>query len=144
MSNNDYFSLREEDPKLYKKVLIAVNDLKIKGYAVITNIINEERRKEYLSMMWDMFESMGGQYDVDKLDRNIESYSKHSMSNLLPHKHGIIESYRINHCEAAREARKEKKILQVFSSIYGSTRLVCSLDRINWKFPGKPYKSQKE
>ena len=144
MDNKDkLFSLKDEDPKLYEKLVIAVKDLETKGYAVIPNIIDEKRIEEYKTMMWDTLESASSEYDSFKFDRNIKSYEDYNMSYLIPHKHGIIESYRANHCEAARAARKEEKILQVFAEMYGDTRLVSSLDRINFKFPGKPYKSQK-
>lgn len=141
---NAYFSLKENDPVLYKKLMVAVEDLKVKGYATIPSIIDDKRIEEYKSMMWDTLESMSSEQEDHKFDRKKESYVDYQVKHLPSHKHGILESYRINHCQAAREARKEKKILEVFATMYGDTRLVCSIDRINFKFPGKKYKSLKD
>ena len=35
-------------------------------------------------------------------------------------------------------------VLKVFVTLYGTTQLVDSMDRVNWKFPGKKYTSQAE
>ena len=136
------FSLKQKNPLLYAKVLKAKRDLEKNGWAVIEGVITETDIERYREKMWDTLEAASSQYDEKKrFDRNISDYSTFPMSDLPPHKHGILETYRINHCEAARDARKEEAILQIFASLLGTTRLVCSLDRINWKFPGKPYVS---
>lgn len=143
------FSLKHTRPDLYKKVKRAAKDLKEKGYAVIPSVLDEQEVEQYKAKMWDTLGSMTAS-DVykrgvnTKFDRSIDNYEQYKMSDLFPHKHGILESYRMNHCEAARDARKEPKILEVMTALYGDTRLVCSMDRINWKFPGKQYKSQED
>jgi hypothetical protein len=118
------------------KIEKAVKDLNEKGYAVINNIITEERRKFYEDSIWSTMESINEDFTRDK------NYSNTKMSDLFPHKHGILESYRVNHCEAAREARKDPAILKVFAAHYGTTQLIGSMDRINFKFPGKSYTSR--
>ena len=50
--DSDCLDLQSSDPVLYEKILTAVMDLKIKGYAVIADIISQERVEEYRSMMW--------------------------------------------------------------------------------------------
>ncbi len=136
------FSLERDDPDLYAKVLKARDDLLTNGYAVVPSLISQERVDEYKSMMWDTLESMSGQYDDFQFKREYDNYSTYKADHIPMHKHGILECYKINHCQAAREARKDERILKFFVALYGNTQLVCSLDRITFKFPGRPYRSQ--
>lgn len=124
---------KEEKEKINK----AVESLKIKGYAIINNVITKERIEFYKNSIWSTMESIDNEIFSREKD-----YSDTKMSDLLNHKHGILESYRINHCEAAREARKDPEVLKIFCAIYGTTQLIGSLDRINFKFPGKKYSSR--
>jgi hypothetical protein len=142
MEQEEGFSLERDDPDLFAKVLKARDDLLKYGYAVVPSLISQERIDGYKSMMWDTLESMSSQYDDFQFKRDCDDYSKYKADNLPLHKHGILELYRINHCQAAREARKDERILKFFSALYGTTQLVCSLDRINFKFPGRAYRSQ--
>lgn len=125
---------------LKDKILNAVEDLKTKGYAIIESIIDEKTRLELISMMWDTLESESN----NKINREKKNYSDMKMSELFPHKHGIIESYKFNHSEFVRKIRTLDPILEIFSAIYGTTQLIGSLDRVNVKLPGKSYKSTKD
>jgi hypothetical protein len=63
-------------------------------------------------------------------------------SVLPPHKHGILESYRINHAECVREVRRDPALIKIFAQLYGTDQLTCSMDRVNFRFPGRCYESK--
>lgn len=48
----------------------------------------------------------------------------------------------MNIAKPFRDLRKNPKVLAVYARLNGSTCLVSSLDRVNWKFPGRKYTSK--
>jgi hypothetical protein len=67
---------------------------------------------------------------------------KEMTGNKIPlHKHGIWEVYGINHCDAVRNVRAHPNVIKIFSALTGSAQLWSSMDRINFKFPGRRYRS---
>ena len=141
-----YYSTEADDPELYAKIVGAAKHLKKHGWAVMEDLIDEKTIQRNTSKMWDTLEAMSAQYKKagEHFSRECTNYAAVPMSRLLPHKHGIVESAHFNHCEAAREMRVHDIVLKVFATLYGTTQLVGSMDRINWKFPGKKYTSQAE
>lgn len=121
---------------LIEKVKKAATDLEEKGYAVIHDLFSKEECREIREKMWKhLYEISDGEWTPDR------DYSKMKATDLLPHKHGIIESWRLNHLALFREIRREPRILWIFSLLYGTDQLTGSMDRVNFKFPGRPYKS---
>lgn len=127
MSTEDFAVLKQ-------KIDDAANDLKIKGYAVIPSLFDESECSEFKAMVWDFLDGLGLKEDFD--------YKSMKATDLPPHSHGIIHSYRINHALPFRELRKHPYVLAVHSRLNGSSCLTSSLDRVNIKFPNRPYKSQ--
>lgn len=122
-----------------RNILTAARDLREKGYAVVPNVISEEKRLGYVAKMWDTLEAMS-KHSAQPFYRGAD-YSEVRSTCMPPHKHGICETYRMNHAQVVREIRKDRDVWEVFAALFGSTQLVGSLDRINFKFPGKEYKS---
>lgn len=71
-----------------------------------------------------------------------QDYKNMRATDLLPHKHGIIESWRFNHFDTIREIRRDKRIHWIYALLYGTDQLTGSIDRVNFKFPCRHYKSK--
>lgn len=140
---------KQEFKALLAKIDQAAEDLKTKGYAVIPSLFSKNECEEYKSRVWSFVEGLG-------LKRT-SNFGKTTASELLPHSHGIIHSYRWNHgkhslshkrpsnlflAKPFRDLRKNPKVLAVHSRLNGSSCLVSSLDRVNFKFPGRKYTSR--
>lgn len=123
--------------ELIEKVKQAAIDIEEKGYAVITGLYSPEECQEIRTKMWRHLSSISdGKWTSEK------DYSKMRATELLPHKHGIIESFRFNHLDTIREIRRDPRIHWIFALLYGTDQLTGSLDRVNFKFPGRTYKSR--
>jgi hypothetical protein len=120
------------------KICQAADDLDKLGYAVIRGVYSNEEAEKIHSDMWSCLEKA----TEGKLHRDLD-YTKKKAMDLLPHQHGIIHSYRINHAPPIRQVRRDPRILNIFASFYGTDQLTSSMDRINFKFPGKVYESRK-
>ncbi len=124
---------------LIEKVKQAALDLEENGYAVIPSVFTKEECVDIREKMWAHL------YEISK-DAPFpltpdQDYKKMKATDLLPHKHGIIESWRFNHFKTIREIRRDKRILWIFALLYGTDQLTGSMDRVNFKFPGRTYKS---
>jgi hypothetical protein len=121
---------------LYEKVKKASEDLKRDGYAIIEDVFTKEECLILRQKMWCHWEEISDGKLTEKTD-----YSNMMAKDLPPHKHGILESYRINHLKTIREIRHDHRIIAIYAFLYGTDQLTCSTDRINFKFPGRRYKS---
>lgn len=68
------------------------------GYAVIDSVYSDEECDALYGEMWRLLEGAGG------LRRDLD-YATMRADQLPPHKHGILESYRLNHAEFVRAVR---------------------------------------
>lgn len=123
-------------PSLIEKVRKAALEIEEKGYAVIPDVFSDEECADRIKSMWQHLSDISD----GKLTPDMD-YSRARASDLLPHKHGIIEAWRFNHLRTIREIRREKRIISIFALLYGTDQLTGSIDRVNFKFPGRPYKS---
>ncbi len=121
------------------RIAEAARHLEEHGWAVIERLYSEEECTQLHNQMWQLLEKASG----GDLTRDLD-YATVKAQRLPPHKHGILESYRINHAEFVRQVRRDLRIIRVFAALYGSDQLVSSLDRVNFKFPGRAYRSQGE
>lgn len=124
---------------LYEKVKKAAEDLKRDGYAVIEDVFTQEECVAFREKMWRHWEEISDGKITEKSD-----FKKMLAKDLPPHKHGILESYRINHVKTIREIRSDPRIVAIYAFLYATDQLTCSTDRINFKFPGRSYKSAKQ
>lgn len=123
-------------PQFIEKVIKATKDLEEKGYAIIPGVFSREECDQKIKSMWQhLSEISDGKFLPDR------DYAKVRTSELLPHKHGIIESWRFNHLSTIREIRRDKRVIAIFALLYGTDQLTSSIDRVNFKFPGYPYTS---
>lgn len=122
--------------ELVQKVRQAAIDLEEKGYAVIPDLYSSEECREIGTTMWQhLNEISDGRLTPEK------DYKHARATELLPHKHGIVESFRFGHLRTIREIRRDKRVIAVFALLYGTDQLTASMDRVNFKFPGRVYKS---
>ena len=155
--NNDAYEEREKESIesywvcFIEKVKRAASDLKEKGYAVIPRLFNEEESTLYYRRMFALvvhYLNIENVLETTKVENKktfedfCEIFSKRKASELPPNKHGIWESHRSNHFDVVKAIRAHPKVALVFCLLYGltsPTELVSSLDRINFKFPGRSY-----
>ena len=154
--DNDAYEERErESIESYwvcfiEKVRRAATDLKEKGYAVIPRLFNEEESTLYYRRMFALVVHYLGIENIletqpenkKRLEDFYAIFSKRKATELPPNKHGIWESHRSNHFDVVKAIRAHPKVALVFCLLYGltsPTELVSSLDRINFKFPGRAY-----
>ena len=112
----------------------AALDLERDGYAVIRGVYSREEATQVEDAAWAcLTKATGGALHQDR------NYARELAKNLLPHKHGIIESHRFNHAPWVRQVRRDPRIISIFAALYGTDQLVASMDRVNFKLPGKVY-----
>lgn len=124
------------DAQFYEKVKKAAEDLKENGFAIIPDIYSEQECGDIRERMWSHLSEISGGLLTPERD-----YKVARATDLPSHKHGIIESWRFNHLSLIREIRRNELIIAVFALLYGTDQLTGSIDRVNFKFPGRTYKS---
>lgn len=129
--------MEPERESLRIKVEQAARDLESLGYAVLPGLFTSDECDQKLSEMWDCLERAS--QGVLKRDADFASMKASAMP---AHKHGISESWRLNHAPPVRAMRRDERVIEVFARLFGTKRLTCSMDRVNFKFPGRKYKSQ--
>lgn len=126
-----------ELPSLKLRIEQAARDLELYGYAVIKQVLSEEVCAQTCSEMWDCLAKASHGELTKETD-----YSKKMAKDMPSHKHGISEIYRLNHAPPIRALRCHPAVLEIYCRLYGSKQLTSSMDRVNFKFPGRRYKSQ--
>ena len=106
--------MEPEHNALDEQVRAAARSLEERGWAVIERLYTEQECEQLQQAMWMLLEQAGG------LTRDMD-YSKVPAKQLPPHKHGILESYRLNHAEPVRQVRRDPRVLRVFA------RTACNL-----------------
>lgn len=120
------------------KIKQAAEDLERDGYAVISGVFSRDEAEALETEAWATLDkATGGELRRDR------DYSRVLAKDLLPHKHGIVESFRFNHSPWVRKIRRDPRVVGIFAALYGTDQLVASMDRVNFKLPGKPYHSTK-
>lgn len=122
--------------KLILSVKEAATQLNEKGYAIIPDVFSQEECAEIREKMWQHISDISGGELTPTTD-----YTKLKADQLPAHKHGIIESWRFNHFRTIREIRRHERILLIYALLYGTDQLTSSIDRVNFKFPGRVYQS---
>lgn len=136
--------MEPELPSLRLRTEQAARDLEKLGYAVIRGVLTRDEAQDYHRRIWDcLTRASDGVLAPDR------DYKSMAAKDLPAHKHGISESYRLNHSPPVRELRRRREFLDIYKWLYGEKKgqysaqqMTCSMDRINFKFPGRPYKSQ--
>ena len=126
-------------PVLIEKVKQAALDLEENGYAVIPELFGREECERLCQRMWAHWANLSD----NKMTPN-EDYAQWYATQLPAHKHGIIESWGLNHLDLIREIRRDPRLLWCYALLYGTDQLTASMDRINFKFPSRRYKSKAE
>lgn len=130
----------EEQLTLDRHIRQAAKDLETKGYAVIPAVLSKKECDEALAEMWQVWESATAEEALPLKPSG--DYNRVSSDHLPPHTHGIIHTERLNHARVVRRVRCHPNVVRVFASLYGTQDLLSSMDRVNFKFPGRRYSSK--
>lgn len=137
--------MEPEQPRITDELVQAVRqaarDLETKGWAVVPSLFSPQECDQLLFDQWTALEAA----TLGELNPHWskEEWAAMKADELPPHQHGIMTGWRLNHCEPVRRVRRDPRCLFVFASLYGTDQLCGSLDRINFKFPGRLYRSVK-
>ncbi|KAL2824416.1 hypothetical protein BDW59DRAFT_180283 [Aspergillus cavernicola] len=103
------------------------------GFVVVKNAIPQQRCNYYIEKMFAWVEQFP--YGFHKDDR-----STWTPEHLPAHiKGGMYHGYRVQHEKFMWEARTEPGVLEVFSKLWGTDKLLTSFDGLNLTFPsGQP------
>ena len=96
--------------------------LETQGFAVINDVLPVGECELRIGEIWDWLET-ATQYRVDRNDP-----LTWSPSNWLITTHGIVQHYGIGNSMACKKVRTAKRVLRVFELMYGTKRLVSSMD----------------
>lgn len=100
-------------------------ELEEKGYCVVPGVLSRSKSSEYVSKFWDWLESF--HTGVDRSNPKTWTCSK------LPHNsHGIIQHFAIGHAQFVWDIRSEDSVIDVFSKIWNTQRLLVSFDGANF------------
>lgn len=127
--------------ELVQAVRQAALDLEKKGWAVVPSLFSPAECDQLLADQWACFDAASDSRLNPHWSK--EEWARMKADDLPPHQHGIMTGWRINHCEPVRRVRRDRRCLFVFASLYGTDQLCGSMDRINFKFPGRTYRSVK-
>ena len=95
--------------------------LKEHGYAVVPNVISQEKVESYKTRFWQWMGSFGTKLSEDP--------STWESKNWPPSIRGLLQHYRIGHSKFVWDLRCEPAVLDVFSTIWGEERdLLVSFD----------------
>ncbi len=108
------------------------------GYAVITNVIEQNKADNYIGEMWSWLENLsdasGTKSGIDRNDSNSwVTYEKamvngSSTYNWPKNSYGIISNYGISHTNFVWKARCEPNIRNIFENIWDTSELISSFD----------------
>jgi ectoine hydroxylase-related dioxygenase (phytanoyl-CoA dioxygenase family) len=122
--------------ELIAKARQAALDLEEKGWAVVASVYTAEECDEVTRQMWEcLSQASGGEL------RPEADFAIMPVKDLPSHKHGIIEAHRLNHAAPIRKVRRDPRFIALFSLLHGTDQLTASMDRVNFKFPGRVYRS---
>lgn len=105
------------------------DDLRTKGFAVIKGAIPRERAIAYQQKAFDWLDSFGNAFDIN----NPETWLKANLP--VQTKINTFHHYAVMHEKFMWDARMEPRILDVFSKVWGTDKLLVSFDALNITFP---------
>ncbi|KAL4797899.1 hypothetical protein BDV19DRAFT_397499 [Aspergillus venezuelensis] len=110
------------------------DDLFRDGFVVVKNVIPKKRCDYYIDKM---FEWVGKfPYGFDKNDK-LKWTAEHLPTHM---KGGMYHGYRVQHEKFIWEARTEPGVIETFSKLWGTDKLLVSFDGMNFTLPtGKPF-----
>lgn len=103
------------------------------GVAIIPSLLDANECDNLFNGMWDFLEHVTANFQVP-IDRNNESSWK-SYKNLYPLHGMLLQHWGIGHAQAIWDVRQNKKIIDVFSRIWKTKKLLTSFDGASFQFP---------
>jgi len=104
-----------------RKIPNWLGHLRVHGYAVIPAVLSEDKIASYKSSFWDWMESFGS-----GIDRNDQATWK--TANWPQSIRGLIQHYSVGHAKFVWDLRTEKKVLEVFETLWETDDLLVSFD----------------
>ncbi|GAM23586.1 hypothetical protein SAMD00019534_067610, partial [Acytostelium subglobosum LB1] len=105
-------------------------DLYNNGWAIVRNVVPEERCEVYRSAFWKWLEDFGT--GIDRNKRSTWTDEKWP-SNI----HGILQQYSFGQNQFVWDIRSEQPIIDIFTQIYNTDELLVSFDGGNLARPGQ-------
>ena len=115
---------RLDDAEFEAKIVEAVEHLKTHGFAVVEDVLPVGTCEDIVSDMWEWMEqtTQGRVKQSDPMSWAPREWVSST--------HGIIQHYGIGSSKAAKKVRTAKRVLRVYEAIYGTKRLVSSMDGV--------------
>ncbi len=108
------------------------------GYAVITNVIGQDKSDQYIGDIWSWLENLvdasGTKSGIDRNNPDTWITYENALANgktaynWPKNSYGIISNHGISHANFVWKARCEPNIKQIYSKIWDSTSLITSFD----------------
>ena len=102
------------------------------GVCIYKNILNEEECNRLNFGIASTFEHLTSNYNIPFKINDQKTWR--SLSSLNP-KHGMLHQHYIGHAQCLWDVRTNQKIIDVFSSLYGTKDLLVSFDGLSFSCP---------
>jgi ectoine hydroxylase-related dioxygenase (phytanoyl-CoA dioxygenase family) len=106
-------------------------DLQENGFAVVKNVIPQNRAIEYQEKAYDWVKSFGTELDFNRP----ETWIKENLP--VQSKINTFNGYCVVHEKFMWDARQEPGVLDTFAKIWGTDELLASFDSLNITFPNR-------
>ncbi len=103
-----------------------LNTLNNFGVAIIPSILDDIECNNMIDGLWDFFEYITQKWDIPINRNNEESWSL--FKNLAPQKSMIFQHWNIAHAQFVWDLRQNRKIIDIFSTIWNDDDLLVSFD----------------
>jgi hypothetical protein len=112
------------------------------GYVILENVLSQKEIDECLSELWDLLEAVPHKPEFQvKRPKNLTgplstSEIKELDRNWIPHKnYGMVNEPPIWHTKTHWKLRQDPYLYHVFTQIFGTEKLWCTIDRASIKLP---------
>jgi hypothetical protein len=111
---------RDASPERAAKNPTWLTHLKEHGYAVVPNVISQDKIDSYKTRFWEWMSSFGTNLNEDP--------ATWESKNWPPSIRGLLQHYGIGHAKFVWDLRCEAAVLEVFSKIWKDSNLLVSFD----------------
>ena len=94
------------------------------GYCIINNVLTDNECNQTITEVWDWLEGL--ETGIDRADSDTWKNDKWPHDN-----HGIIQHFRIGHAQFIWNLRQNKKIIDIFATLWNTKELLVSFDAMS-------------
>lgn len=106
-----------------------LKDLEKNGYCVVEKVISKRKCNQYISKIWKWLENL----DTGLKRKNKKTWTA---KNWPVNTRGIIHNYNAGHAQFVWDLRSEDNIIQAFTDVWKTDKLLVSFDGFNVMRPG--------